>query len=32
MGGKTGTAQHGVRNEGTPYAWFIAWVRDRQSH
>ncbi|AJC55985.1 penicillin-binding transpeptidase domain-containing protein [Streptomyces sp. 769] len=32
VGGKTGTAQHGVRNEGTPYAWFIAWVRDRQSH
>ncbi|MCK7625789.1 penicillin-binding transpeptidase domain-containing protein [Streptomyces sp. RS10V-4] len=32
VGGKTGTAQHGVRNEGTPYAWFIAWVRDRRSH
>ncbi|GGW86150.1 penicillin-binding transpeptidase domain-containing protein [Streptomyces noursei] len=32
VGGKTGTAQHGVRNEGTPYAWFIAWVRDQQSH
>ncbi|WP_438485855.1 peptidoglycan D,D-transpeptidase FtsI family protein [Streptomyces sp. S186] len=32
VGGKTGTAQHGVRNEGTPYAWFVAWVRDRRSH
>ncbi|WP_274913291.1 penicillin-binding transpeptidase domain-containing protein [Streptomyces sp. WZ-12] len=32
VGGKTGTAQHGVRNEGTPYAWFIAWVRNRESH
>ncbi|MCX5375877.1 penicillin-binding transpeptidase domain-containing protein [Streptomyces sp. NBC_00091] len=27
VGGKTGTAQHGVGNAGTPYAWFIAWAR-----
>ncbi|MFJ1752022.1 penicillin-binding transpeptidase domain-containing protein [Kitasatospora sp. NPDC088134] len=27
VGGKTGTAQHGVDNSGTPYAWFIAWAR-----
>ncbi|MFD8598658.1 penicillin-binding transpeptidase domain-containing protein [Kitasatospora sp. NPDC059646] len=27
VGGKTGTAQHGVDNTGTPYAWFIAWAR-----
>ncbi|MFH9421684.1 penicillin-binding transpeptidase domain-containing protein [Streptomyces sp. NPDC017529] len=27
VGGKTGTAQHGVRNEGTPYAWFVSWAR-----
>ncbi|MET9296781.1 penicillin-binding transpeptidase domain-containing protein [Streptomyces sp. NPDC003077] len=27
VGGKTGTAQHGVRNEGTPYAWFISWAQ-----
>ncbi|MET9700625.1 penicillin-binding transpeptidase domain-containing protein [Streptomyces sp. NPDC006529] len=26
VGGKTGTAQHGVGNAGTPYAWFIAWA------
>nr|BEK67815.1 penicillin-binding transpeptidase domain-containing protein [Kitasatospora purpeofusca] len=26
VGGKTGTAQHGVDNTGTPYAWFIAWA------
>ncbi|MEV0924961.1 penicillin-binding transpeptidase domain-containing protein [Streptomyces spongiicola] len=29
VGGKTGTAQHGVGNAGTPYAWFIAWAQDR---
>ncbi|MFI5616300.1 penicillin-binding transpeptidase domain-containing protein [Streptomyces sp. NPDC051567] len=29
VGGKTGTAQHGVGNAGTPYAWFIAWARAR---
>ncbi|WP_329455666.1 peptidoglycan D,D-transpeptidase FtsI family protein [Streptomyces sp. NBC_01497] len=27
VGGKTGTAQHGVDNAGLPYAWFIAWAR-----
>lgn len=26
VGGKTGTAQHGVDNTGTPYAWFISWA------
>ncbi|MBO8188339.1 penicillin-binding transpeptidase domain-containing protein [Streptomyces spirodelae] len=25
VGGKTGTAQHGVDNSGTPYAWFTSW-------
>ncbi|MFB6436817.1 penicillin-binding transpeptidase domain-containing protein [Streptomyces sp. NPDC056411] len=28
VGGKTGTAQHGVHNAGTPYAWFISWARE----
>ncbi|MFF3320711.1 penicillin-binding transpeptidase domain-containing protein [Streptomyces sp. NPDC002889] len=27
VGGKTGTAQHGVGNTGTPYAWFISWAQ-----
>ncbi|MFJ4923372.1 penicillin-binding transpeptidase domain-containing protein [Streptomyces sp. NPDC088725] len=27
VGGKTGTAQHGLGNSGTPYAWFIAWAQ-----
>ncbi|MET8025905.1 penicillin-binding transpeptidase domain-containing protein [Streptomyces avermitilis] len=27
VGGKTGTAQHGIGNSGTPYAWFISWVQ-----
>lgn len=27
VGGKTGTAQHGLGNTGTPYAWFIAWAK-----
>ncbi|MFC9324705.1 penicillin-binding transpeptidase domain-containing protein [Kitasatospora sp. NPDC057015] len=26
VGGKTGTAQQGVDNSGTPYAWFISWA------
>ncbi|MET8702419.1 penicillin-binding transpeptidase domain-containing protein [Kitasatospora sp. NPDC004723] len=26
VGGKTGTAQHGVDNTGTPYAWFVSWA------
>ncbi|WP_320773596.1 penicillin-binding transpeptidase domain-containing protein [Streptomyces sp. CRN 30] len=28
VGGKTGTAQHGVGNSGTPYAWFVSWAQD----
>lgn len=31
VGGKTGTAQHGVGNAGTPYAWFIAWAQGRDA-
>jgi peptidoglycan glycosyltransferase len=27
VGGKTGTAQNGVNNSGTPYAWFVAFAR-----
>ncbi|MGW0577264.1 penicillin-binding transpeptidase domain-containing protein [Streptomyces sp. NPDC002920] len=27
VGGKTGTAQHGIGNAGTPYAWFVSWAR-----
>ena len=27
VGGKTGTAQHGVDNKGTPYAWFISYAK-----
>ncbi|WP_433545674.1 penicillin-binding transpeptidase domain-containing protein [Streptomyces sp. CA-294286] len=27
VGGKTGTAQHGVGNAGIPYAWFISWAQ-----
>jgi peptidoglycan glycosyltransferase len=27
VGGKTGTAQHGVGNAGMPYAWFVSWAR-----
>jgi cell division protein FtsI/penicillin-binding protein 2 len=27
VGGKTGTAQHGVLNVGTPYAWFVSWAQ-----
>lgn len=26
VGGKTGTAQHGVDNSAVPYAWFISWA------
>ncbi|MFI7384159.1 penicillin-binding transpeptidase domain-containing protein [Streptomyces sp. NPDC049813] len=29
VGGKTGTAQNGVRNEGVPYAWFLSYAQDR---
>ncbi|MFJ9414078.1 peptidoglycan D,D-transpeptidase FtsI family protein [Streptomyces sp. NPDC101227] len=28
VGGKTGTAQHGVDNSGTPYAWFVSYARN----
>ncbi|MDQ0789157.1 penicillin-binding transpeptidase domain-containing protein [Streptomyces sp. B3I8] len=31
VGGKTGTAQHGVGNAGTPYAWFISWARGKDA-
>ncbi|MEG3630498.1 penicillin-binding transpeptidase domain-containing protein [Streptomyces poriticola] len=27
VGGKTGTAQHGVGNSGMPYAWFVSWAQ-----
>ncbi|MCX3063828.1 penicillin-binding transpeptidase domain-containing protein [Streptomyces beihaiensis] len=27
VGGKTGTAQNGVHNEGTPYAWFLSYAQ-----
>ncbi|MFE9170514.1 penicillin-binding transpeptidase domain-containing protein [Streptomyces kebangsaanensis] len=27
VGGKTGTAQHGLGNSGIPYAWCISWAR-----
>ncbi|MEV0265267.1 penicillin-binding transpeptidase domain-containing protein [Streptomyces sp. NPDC050617] len=28
VGGKTGTAQHGVDNSGKPYAWFVSYAQD----
>lgn len=31
VGGKTGTAQHGIDNLGMPYAWFISWARANDS-
>lgn len=31
VGGKTGTAQHGLGNTGAPYAWFIAWAQAKDS-
>ncbi|WP_156726073.1 penicillin-binding transpeptidase domain-containing protein [Streptomyces apocyni] len=27
VGGKTGTAQHGIANSGLPYAWFVSWAQ-----
>ncbi|WP_328469210.1 penicillin-binding transpeptidase domain-containing protein [Streptomyces sp. NBC_00448] len=27
VGGKTGTAQHGLANAGTPYAWFLSYAK-----
>ncbi|MEU5236308.1 peptidoglycan D,D-transpeptidase FtsI family protein [Streptomyces lydicus] len=32
VGGKTGTAQHGVDNSGTPYAWFVSYAQDASGH
>ncbi|MYZ40736.1 MULTISPECIES: penicillin-binding transpeptidase domain-containing protein, partial [unclassified Streptomyces] len=29
VGGKTGTAQHGVDNSRTPYAWFTSYAKDQ---
>ncbi|MEE1801767.1 penicillin-binding protein 2 [Streptomyces sp. JV176] len=31
VGGKTGTAQHGVDNSRTPYAWFTSYAKDSSS-
>ncbi|MHB9758843.1 peptidoglycan D,D-transpeptidase FtsI family protein [Streptomyces sp. BYX5S] len=31
VGGKTGTAQHGENNEGTPYAWFISYAKEKDA-
>ena len=31
VGGKSGTAQHGIHNSGTPYAWFISWAQAENS-
>ncbi len=31
VGGKTGTAQHGVDSSNTPYAWFTSYAKDRDS-
>ncbi|EDY47165.1 penicillin-binding protein [Streptomyces clavuligerus] len=31
VGGKTGTAQHGLGNSGVPYAWFISWAQAHDS-
>ncbi|MFD7748986.1 peptidoglycan D,D-transpeptidase FtsI family protein [Streptomyces sp. NPDC059698] len=31
VGGKTGTAQNGVDNGNTPYAWFTSYAKDRES-
>ncbi|MFH9611783.1 peptidoglycan D,D-transpeptidase FtsI family protein [Streptomyces sp. NPDC017448] len=31
VGGKTGTAQNGVDNGNTPYAWFTSYAKDRGS-
>ncbi|MFF9216117.1 penicillin-binding transpeptidase domain-containing protein [Streptomyces viridosporus] len=30
VGGKTGTAQHGLGNSGTPYAWFVSWAQGHE--
>jgi peptidoglycan glycosyltransferase len=31
VGGKTGTAQNGVNNSGTPYAWFVSYAKPSAS-
>ncbi|NBE51216.1 penicillin-binding transpeptidase domain-containing protein [Streptomyces boluensis] len=31
VGGKTGTAQHGIGNAGLPYAWFISWAQAKDA-
>ncbi|MFD3733378.1 peptidoglycan D,D-transpeptidase FtsI family protein [Streptomyces sp. NPDC058632] len=31
VGGKTGTAQHGVDNSKTPYAWFTSYAKGRST-
>ncbi|MEV6837904.1 penicillin-binding transpeptidase domain-containing protein [Streptomyces sp. NPDC051133] len=31
VGGKTGTAQHGVGNTGVPYAWFVSWAQNEDA-
>ncbi|MCK8679011.1 peptidoglycan D,D-transpeptidase FtsI family protein [Streptomyces lichenis] len=31
VGGKTGTAQRGVDNSGTPYAWFTSYAKDEST-
>ena len=31
VGGKTGTAQNGVGNSGTPYAWFVSYAKPSAS-
>lgn len=30
VGGKTGTAQHGIGNKGLPYAWFVSYAKTDQ--
>ncbi|WP_405560405.1 peptidoglycan D,D-transpeptidase FtsI family protein [Streptomyces sp. NBC_01180] len=31
VGGKTGTAQHGVNNDKAPYAWFTSYAKDKST-
>ncbi|NDZ81588.1 penicillin-binding protein 2 [Streptomyces sp. SID10853] len=31
VGGKTGTAQHGVDNDKAPYAWFTSYAKDKST-
>ncbi|MCI4042359.1 penicillin-binding transpeptidase domain-containing protein [Streptomyces sp. TRM75563] len=31
VGGKTGTAQHGIDNSKTPYAWFTSYAKSRST-